>query len=88
MVTTRLLKAVLPAACLWTGLREVEGFGYEDTLKELKTIFPPDPETMDDDDEDGLLPSSVPDAIRTMADSQTAVEALGSMMWWVLSLRN
>lgn len=81
MSTTRLLKAVLPAACLWTGLREVEGFGYEETLRELRTLYPVEEDEMADDSEEQLLPMSVPDPIRDMADSHNAIEALGAMIW-------
>ncbi len=80
MSTTRLLKTFLPAACLWTGLRAVEGFGYDETLKELKSLYPAEEGQMDDDDE-RLLPVSVPQTIRDMADSQPAMEALGAMIW-------
>lgn len=84
MSTTRLLKAILPAACLWTGLREVEGFGYDKTLEELKTLYPVDEgqdEQMEDDS--SLLPESVPESIREMADCRNAIKALGSMIWSV-----
>lgn len=35
------------------------------------------------DDEDSPLPPSVPEPIRAMADSRNAIEALGSMIWFV-----
>ena len=83
MSTTRLLKAILPAACLWTGLRTVEGFDYETTFEELRTLYPPDEDdTMDGDD--GIpLPRTVPGSIREMASSVPAIKALGSMIWLV-----
>ncbi|KAJ7273346.1 muts domain V-domain-containing protein [Mycena rebaudengoi] len=93
--TMRLLKSILPAACLWTGLREVEGFGYDKTMTELKKLYPVT--DTDDMDEDAILPSSVPEPIREMAFSRTAIEALGSMIWYlrqlnidkdILSMRN
>ncbi|KAJ6618260.1 muts domain V-domain-containing protein [Mycena sp. CBHHK59/15] len=93
--TTRLLKSVLPAACLWTGLREVEGFGYDQTMAELKKLYPATEE--DGMDGDGVLPASVPEPIREMADSRSAIQALGSMIWYlrqlnidkdILSMRN
>lgn len=74
MSTTRLLKAVLPGPCIWTSLREVEGFGYKQTLDELKKLYPDG----EDDMEEG---ANVPDAIREMLTSEPAVEALGSMIW-------
>jgi DNA mismatch repair protein MSH6 len=77
--TTRLLKAVLPSNCLWTTLRDVEGFNYEKTLQELKTLYPASDE--DDDMDDQVLPSSVPKAIREMLGSKTAIEALGALIW-------
>ncbi|KAJ6500392.1 muts domain V-domain-containing protein [Mycena sanguinolenta] len=82
--TTRLLKSALPAACLWTGLRDVEGFGYDQTLVELRKLYPAtDDDGMDDDD---VLPSSVPEPIREMMGSRSAIEALGSMIWYLRQL--
>lgn len=74
VATTRTLKSVLPGSTLWTGLRDCEGFQYEDALKEVKKLYP----DTDDDIEEG---SSIPDAIREMLDSKSAIEALGSMIW-------
>ncbi|KAJ7208168.1 muts domain V-domain-containing protein [Mycena haematopus] len=82
--TTRLLKSVLPAACLWTGLREVEGFGYDQTMVELRKLYPATDDGMDD--EDVVLPSSVPEPIREMMGSRTAIESLGSMIWYLRQL--
>ncbi|KAK0489289.1 muts domain V-domain-containing protein [Armillaria novae-zelandiae] len=82
--TTRLLKAVLPAACLWTSLREVEGFDYEDTMKELASLYPADKGDMDEDD--SVLPRAVPQAIREMAGSKPPIEALGAMIWYLRQL--
>jgi DNA mismatch repair protein MSH6 len=80
VATTRLLKVVLPGTCLWTTLRDVEGFGYDKTLGELKGLYAASSEdTMDDDDYDGF-----PSAIRDMLGCKSAVEALGSMMWYVV----
>jgi DNA mismatch repair protein MSH6 len=84
--TMRLLKVVLPAGCLWTSLRECEGFGYEQTLEEVKMLYPGgdgDAEMMDDDGEEGGLGASVPQPIREMVGSKTAIEALGGMIWCV-----
>ncbi|KAJ7695011.1 muts domain V-domain-containing protein [Mycena olivaceomarginata] len=72
--TTRLLKSVLPAACLWTGLRDVEGFGYDQTMVELRKLYPPTDDAMDDD-EDVVLPSSVPEPIREMMDRRFDVRS-------------
>lgn len=77
VATTRLLKVILPATCLWTSLRDVEGFGYDKTLSELKKLFSAsDEDAMDDDNYD-----SFPPAIRDMLGCKNAIEALGSMMW-------
>ncbi|KAJ7470392.1 muts domain V-domain-containing protein [Mycena latifolia] len=81
--TTRLLKSILPAACLWTGLREVEGFGFDQTMVELRKLYPATAEEMDDD---AALPSSVPEPIREMISSRSAIESLGSMIWYLRQL--
>ncbi|KAL4256940.1 DNA mismatch repair protein [Pleurotus pulmonarius] len=87
VTTTRLLKSILPVACLWTSLRQVEGFSYEETIEQLKKIYQSDGEddTMEEDDSHGL-PSSVPPSIREMVDFKTAIEALGSMIWYLRTL--
>lgn len=82
--TTRLLKSILPAACLWTGLRDVEGFNYDKTISELRSLYPPEDVNMDEDEEN-LLPDSVPESIREMVRSKSAIQALGSMIWCVLN---
>ncbi|KAG5727213.1 DNA mismatch repair protein msh6 [Termitomyces sp. T112] len=88
VATTRLLKAVLPAACLWTGLRPVEGFTYDETLQELRKMYSEeeDDATMADEDEENVLPSCVPEPIRAMVASQNAIKALGSMIWYLRQL--
>jgi DNA mismatch repair protein MSH6 len=81
--TTRVLKGILPAACLWTSLRECEGFGFNETLKELKNLYPDE----DDEDEDmdgDILGKNVPQPIKDMISSKAAIEALGGMIWCVL----
>ncbi|PCH35419.1 DNA mismatch repair protein Msh6 [Wolfiporia cocos MD-104 SS10] len=84
--TSRLLKAILLGNCLWTSLRESEGLTYEKTLKELKRLYP----ASDDDDvlEDAAhgLSSAVPEAIRAMTGCRGAIEALGSMIWYLNTL--
>ncbi|KAG6917118.1 hypothetical protein DXG01_003784 [Tephrocybe rancida] len=85
--TTRLLKAVLPAACLWTGLRTVEGFSYEETLQEVKAMYSEDgDDTMGVEDDETGLPAGVPEPIKVMLDSQNAIKALGSMIWYLRQL--
>jgi len=77
-----LLKSVLPASCLWTSLRESEGFSYDQTLTELKAIYPADEQdSMEDDDE--LVGGAVPQSIRDMVWCNGAMEALGAMIWSV-----
>lgn len=77
--TTRLLKSVLPSECLWTGLRAVEGFNYEQTIDELRKLYN-DGDSMEDDD-GCVLPSSIPEPIREMLSSTLAAQALGTMIW-------
>ena len=81
MSTTRLLKAILPGSCLWTSLRESEGLTYNQTLKELKKLFPASDEDDELSDAAHGLSTAVPEAIRDMAGQQWAMEALGSMIW-------
>ncbi|KAF7798458.1 hypothetical protein EIP86_009679 [Pleurotus ostreatoroseus] len=83
--TSRLLKAVLPGQCLWTSLRESEGLSYEKTIKELKELYPSEADEDVTDNAFGLS-SSVPEAIRSMLMFHGAVEALGSMIWYLRTL--
>ncbi|EGO03735.1 hypothetical protein SERLA73DRAFT_119383 [Serpula lacrymans var. lacrymans S7.3] len=82
--TSRLLKAILPAACLWTSLRDVEGFPYDQTIKELNNMFAGD----EDEDVDGeeALNSAVPEGIKDMAGCRDAIEALGATLWYLRQL--
>ena len=79
------MKYVIPGNCLWTSLRESEGMKYQETIKELKKRYPPE----DDDDEMADNPhglsSAVPDAIRKMLPYESATEALGAMIWYVVA---
>ncbi|KAI0935020.1 hypothetical protein AcV7_003936 [Taiwanofungus camphoratus] len=84
--TTRLLKAILPGSCLWTSLRESEGLTYEKTLKELKNLYPATDEDDDMNDSSHGLSSAVPEAIRDMVGCRGAMEALGSMIWYLHTL--
>ncbi|KAF8635419.1 hypothetical protein AX15_000411 [Amanita polypyramis BW_CC] len=86
--TTRLLKSILPAACLWTGLRSVEGFDYQQTIEELIKIYPSSDEdrSMEVDDDDCVLPHSVPETVRKMSSSKFALKALGTMIWYLRQL--
>ncbi|KAH9031950.1 DNA mismatch repair protein Msh6 [Lactarius hengduanensis] len=82
VATTRLLKVILPGGCLWTSLRDVEGFGYDRTLDELKDLYgTSSEETMGDDDY-----GAIPTAIRDMLGYKNAIEALGSMTWYLRQL--
>ncbi|KAI0367675.1 DNA mismatch repair protein Msh6 [Pilatotrama ljubarskyi] len=84
--TTRLLKSILPGNCLWTSLRESEGFKYNEAIKELKKLYP----AGDDDDEMADNPhgltNSVPEPIRRMLPHKGAIEALGAMIWYLHTL--
>jgi DNA mismatch repair protein MSH6 len=55
----------------------VEGFDYDKTLSELKSLYAADGEDSMDDDDYSLVPT----AIRDMLACKNAIEALGSMMW-------
>jgi DNA mismatch repair protein MSH6 len=70
---------VLPDTCLWTSLREVEGFKFDETLTELKKFYSTGEDA--EMDEDDL--SYVPDAIRELLGCKDAIEAIGAMMWYV-----
>ncbi|KAF9051391.1 muts domain V-domain-containing protein [Panaeolus papilionaceus] len=84
--TQRLLKVTLPSKCLWTALRTVEGFDYEASVREIKRIYAPgDDESMDDDDQ-VIFPESVPESIRELAGEKLAIEALGTMIWYLRQL--
>ncbi|KAG6333930.1 hypothetical protein ID866_5162 [Astraeus odoratus] len=85
VATTRLLKATLPSSCLWTSLRDVEGYTFEQTIKELNLMFSG---KVEDDAmcEDGELSTAVPESIREMAGCKTAMEALGAMAWYLRQL--
>ncbi|KAI8976662.1 DNA mismatch repair protein Msh6 [Trametes punicea] len=85
--TTRLLKAVLPGNCLWTSLRESEGLRYNETIKELRKLYPAE----EDDDAEMVdnphgLTKAVPEPIRRMLPHKGAIEALGSMIWYLHTL--
>ncbi|KIJ62178.1 hypothetical protein HYDPIDRAFT_158442 [Hydnomerulius pinastri MD-312] len=84
--TTRLLKAILPSACLWTSLRDVEGFSYEQTIKELNEMFSSSADEEAAMDEDGVLNAAVPQSIKDMAGCKSAMEALGAMAWYLRQL--
>ncbi|KAI0087410.1 DNA mismatch repair protein Msh6 [Irpex rosettiformis] len=85
--TTRLLKTILPGNCVWTSLRENEGLNFEGTIKELKTMYPVREEDNPDIEDIPLgLSASVPKAIRSMIMYTGAVEALGSMIWYLRTL--
>ncbi|KAG1747375.1 DNA mismatch repair protein Msh6 [Suillus lakei] len=85
--TTRLLKSILPGSCLWTSLRDVEGFTYPQTITELNSMFSEDHAGGEDVmDEDAELSSAVPQSIRDMASYRAAMEALGALMWYLRQL--
>lgn len=79
----------MPSNCLWTSLRSVEGFKYEETIEKLKAIYPhsEDDEEMEDDEAScNILPASVPGPIRDLASEKLPIEALGSMIWYLRQL--
>ncbi|KAF9225721.1 DNA mismatch repair protein Msh6 [Gyrodon lividus] len=80
--TTRLLKAILPSSCLWTSLRDVEGFTHDQTIVELNKMFSGHASMY----EDGILNDAVPQTIRDMAGCKPAMEALGAMAWYLRQL--
>jgi DNA mismatch repair protein MSH6 len=78
-----MLKMILPNNCLWTRLRSVEGLDYDQTMAQLKTLFPSEDEDMEDDS-DNVLPTSVPESIREMSSYPRTIESLGCMVWLVI----
>ncbi|KAG8888505.1 DNA mismatch repair protein msh6 [Tulasnella sp. 332] len=86
--TTRLLKNILPSSCLWTALRSVEGYSYDETIEALDKLFRPATKGDDDDamDEDDQKQSEIPEGIKQMLDNRTAVEAIGAMIWYLRQL--
>ncbi|KAL0959723.1 hypothetical protein HGRIS_011415 [Hohenbuehelia grisea] len=84
--TTRLLKLTLPASCLWTSLREVEGFTYDQTLVQLRELYPAEEAEDDAMTEGEPLGESVPQSIRDMVGCRDAIEALGAMIWYLRQL--
>jgi len=56
----------------------VEGFSYDQTIEQLIALFPPGE---DEDMDDNILPSSVPESIREMVPYPKAMEALGNKIW-------
>ncbi|KAI0822933.1 DNA mismatch repair protein Msh6 [Trametes gibbosa] len=84
--TTRLLKSILPGNCLWTSLRESEGFKYNDTIKELKKLYPADEDDDEMADNPHGLTKAVPEPIRKMLPHHEAIEALGAMIWYLHTL--
>ncbi|KAH7886999.1 muts domain V-domain-containing protein [Phlebopus sp. FC_14] len=85
VATTRLLKAILPSACLWTSLRDVEGFTYKQTITELNAMFSAEEENAAMDG-DGEMNAAVPQSIKDMAGCKSAIEALGAITWYLRQL--
>ncbi|KAI0630999.1 DNA mismatch repair protein Msh6 [Trametes polyzona] len=84
--TTRLLKSILPGNCLWTSLRDCEGYKYNDAIKELKKLYPADEDDDEMADNPHGLTKAVPEPIRKMLPHRSAIEALGSMIWYLHTL--
>ncbi|KAG9048858.1 DNA mismatch repair protein msh6 [Tulasnella sp. UAMH 9824] len=83
VATIRLLKNILPASCLWTVLRETEGYDYDGTLKALEEMFPAEDENAMEED---IFSGSIPEGIRQMMGSRVAMEAIGAMIWYLRQL--
>lgn len=77
------MKSILPGNCLWTSLRESEGFKYNEAIKELKKLYPADEDDDEMADNPHGLTKAVPEPIRRMLPHQGAIQALGSMIWYV-----
>jgi DNA mismatch repair protein MSH6 len=86
VATSRLLKVLLPGNCLWTSLSKSEGLSYDATLEELKTLYHSTANADNAMEEEVPWDSGVPDAIRSFIDNQTAIESLGSMIWYLRQL--
>ncbi|KAG8745359.1 DNA mismatch repair protein msh6 [Ceratobasidium sp. 414] len=86
VATSRLLKVLLPGSCLWTPLSKTEGISYDVCLEELGALYPPPGQKGDEMDEDVLWDSGVPPAIQKFLGNETAIEALGSMIWYLRQL--
>ncbi|EUC65440.1 DNA mismatch repair protein MSH6, partial [Rhizoctonia solani AG-3 Rhs1AP] len=86
VATTRLLKVLLPSNCLWTPLSKSEGLSYNNTLDELKALYPPEPDAEDGMEDDNSWSSGIPEAIRNFIGNEIAIESLGSMVWYLRQL--
>ncbi|KAH9917640.1 DNA mismatch repair protein Msh6 [Epithele typhae] len=86
VATARLLKSILPGNCLWTSLRDSEGLKYQETIKELKKLYPKDEEDDELADNPHGLSTAVPEAIRRLLPHEVAIEALGAMIWYLHTL--
>ncbi|CAE6424470.1 unnamed protein product [Rhizoctonia solani] len=86
IATTRLLKVLLPSNCLWTPLSRSEGLSFDKTLEELKALYPPESSDNDGMEDDNSWSSGVPEAIRNFIENETAIESLGSMIWYLRQL--
>ena len=86
VATLRLLKNIIPSACLWTTLRESEGLDYDTTIEALNELFPisKDGDDAMDEGDDSVPNGGIPEGIRGMLDSRPAVEAIGQMVWCVV----
>ncbi|KIY47863.1 DNA mismatch repair protein Msh6 [Fistulina hepatica ATCC 64428] len=78
--SSRLMKTIVPLNCIFTNLREVEGFTFDQTLKELCTLYP------GDEEDEAILPKTVPQSIREMVYSKPAITSLGCMIWYLRQL--
>ena len=57
----------------------MEGFDYDDTIRELNQLYPADED--DGMDGDHILNENVPKPIRDMVAYKGAIQALGGTIW-------
>lgn len=56
-----------------------EGLSYDDTITTLDELYPqPDNEMTED-----MPCSAIPEAILSVIENRTAIESLGSMIWYI-----
>lgn len=89
VVTSRLLRNILPMNASWVSLKPGTEFYTESkTRHELATFFGAnnnDADTEDVEMTDGVQ-NGIPEAITSMLDKPLAIEALGGMMFYLRSL--
>ncbi|KAJ9104934.1 hypothetical protein QFC19_003729 [Naganishia cerealis] len=89
VVTSRLLRNILPMNASWVSLKpETEFYNEDKTRQELTAFF--DAKNVESDKEDVQMTDEtqhgIPEAITSMLDKPLAIEALGGMMFYLRSL--